>query len=318
MASAPTPAYIFRGHKSSVNAVTFFDNDQYIASCDADGVVCIWKMRTRRSVLEWKAHDRDCLQVHILEGNKLISQGRDNAIHVWQLSLDERCEANLIHSIEYYSLSFCRLSVCQTSDDTLICLPLRGDTSMVDIYSMKQEKWVMQRIGDKDEKHGLCMAVQLFCKENHLYILVGYEDGSVALWVSYLYEQTSLVWQVKEHTAPVLHLRVDRTTCFAISTAADNQIVKYELSQDHPVVSKTNIKKSGLAAVDIRVDGKIFATAGHDGRIRIFSCKSLKPLAILSYHRESVYAVAFGSAMEKDHWVVGGSKEARISLWTIY
>ena len=60
----------------------------------------------------------------------------------------------------------------------------------------------MQKIGDTDEKHGLCMAVQLYCKENHLYVLVGYEDGSVALWTSSLYEQASLVWKVKEHTAP--------------------------------------------------------------------------------------------------------------------
>ncbi|KAG2227993.1 hypothetical protein INT45_012017 [Circinella minor] len=323
--SLPTPAYIFRGHKSSVNAIIFFNNDKYIASSDADGIVCIWKMKTRRSILEWKAHEAACLQ------------GRDNAVHIWQLTLDEDNqvpEYMLIHSIEYYSLSFCRLSICQITDDTLLCLPLRGDTSLVDIYSIEQQKWVMQKIGTgDDDKHGLCMTVKLFYLMKELYILTGYEDGSVALWnVSYLNEKKlNLVWLVKEHTAPVLDVAVERNTFgFAISTSGDNQIVKYALSsqqqqqgqgqESNVVIKKSSIKKSGLAAIDIRIDGKIFATAGHDGRIRVFSCKSLQPLAILSYHRDSVYSVAFASVLEdtKDHWLIGGSKESRISLWKIY
>ncbi|KAI9495068.1 WD40-repeat-containing domain protein [Zychaea mexicana] len=341
MASPPTPAYIFRGHNSSINAVKFFDNDQYIASCDANGVVCIWRMKTRRSILEWKAHEHGCLQVHVYDSNKLISQGRDNVVHIWQLLLDNsdklKCEATLIHSIPYYSLSFCRSSICQTSDDTLLCLPLRGHTSLVDIYSIQQQKWIVQKIGvakDSNEKDDrLCMAVQLFWpgEGSTLFVLVGYEDGSVALWnVSDLNEKPNLVWKAKEHTAPVLDVAVDRTAyAFAVSTSADNQIVKYALSSplsssqrsdDNPVIKKSSIKKSGLAAVDIRRDGKIFATAGHDGRIRVFSCKSLQPLAILSYHRDSVYTVAFASTLQdsSDHWLIGGSKEARISLWSIY
>ncbi|KAI9246739.1 WD40-repeat-containing domain protein [Phascolomyces articulosus] len=344
--SAPTPAYIFRKHKASVNAITFFSNDKYIASCDANGIVCIWKMKTRRTILEWKAHDNDCLQVHIYGKNRLVSQGRDHKVNLWQLILDEEEEDKvpeyiLIQSIDYYSLSFCRLSICQTKDDTYLCLPLRGDTSLVDIYSIEQQKWIIQRIGLKEERdqkektdHGLCMAVKLFCLNEAFYVLTGYEDGSVALWhVSYLNEKSNLVWLVKEHTAPVLDVVMDRSTLeFAISTGADNQIVKYALtSTSHPaqqheedyssiVMKKTSIKKSGLAAIDIRIDGKIFATAGHDGRIRVFSCKSLQPLAILSYHRDSVYSVAFASVLQdtKDHWLIGGSKDSRISLWSIY
>ena len=63
----------------------------------------------------------------------------------------------------------------------------------------------MQKIGKgDDDKHGLCMAVKLFYLMKELYVLTGYEDGSVALWnVSYLNEKKSnLVWLVKEHTAP--------------------------------------------------------------------------------------------------------------------
>ena len=79
-------------------------------------------------------------------------------------------------------------------------------------------------------------------------------------------------------------MAVDRNTFgFAISTSGDNQIVKYALSsqqqqeqqKDNIVIKKSSIKKSGLAAIDIRMDGKIFATAGHDGRY--FFVMSIKP-----------------------------------------
>jgi WD40 repeat protein len=57
---------------------------------------------------------------------------------------------------------------------------------------------------------------------------------------------------------------------------------------------------------------------GWSHRIRIFSAKTLKPLAVLSYHRESVYSVAFCSLPSSHHYVVGASKDHRISLWEIY
>jgi len=56
-------------------------------------------------------------------------------------------------------------------------------------------------------------------------------------------------------------------------------------------------------------------------RIRVFS-KSLKPLAILSYHNESIYALAFSTILSNEdidkHYLVGAGKDKRISLWEIY
>jgi WD40 repeat protein len=57
---------------------------------------------------------------------------------------------------------------------------------------------------------------------------------------------------------------------------------------------------------------------GSHVRIRVFSAKTLKPLAVLSFHRESVYSVAFCSLPAEKHYLVGASKDQRISLWTLY
>lgn len=116
-------------------------------------------------------------------------------------------------------------------------------------------------------------------------------------------------------------------------------------------------KHSGQQGLKIRSDGKIFATAGWDSRVRVYSVQSLKELAVLKWHKEGCYAVAFaeitssgdglgdvggirptdkGGAMttvtgailsvkeKRDlratttHWLAAGSKDGKVSLWDIY
>lgn len=50
-------------------------------------------------------------------------------------------------------------------------------------------------------------------------------------------------------------------------------------------------------------------------RLRIFSTKTMKPLAILCFHRNTVYSLDFGI---ENNWLVGASQDNRISLWNIF
>jgi ASTRA-associated protein 1 len=116
-------------------------------------------------------------------------------------------------------------------------------------------------------------------------------------------------------------------------------------------------KHSGQQGLKIRSDGKIFATAGWDSRVRVYSLRSLAELAVLKWHKEGCYAVAFAditssgddlgkaegqkptdeeeavttitgailSVKEKrdlrattTHWLAAGSKDGKVSLWDIY
>ncbi|ORY92159.1 WD40-repeat-containing domain protein [Syncephalastrum racemosum] len=322
--SPPTPVYIFRGHEAGVNDLVFFNDDQYFVSGDAKGIVQIWKMRTRRAILQWQAHEESCLSVHVYENDKLITQGRDNTIHVWQLLLDNSTpDKHHLYTLIYDSLTFCRLSLAfNDRQDAIIAIPAQADHSAIDIYNLSKRKWVFRDVGKRPieegtKSRGICMAIKLF--EAGRRVVAAYESGEVTTWA--LDEEKDLfelVWSVQEQHEPVLDLALDPLQTFAISTSAENAIIKYDLVTGQ--TKKTTIKKPGLSAVTIRQDGKIFATAGYDGRIRVFSAKSLKPLAILSYHRDSVYSVSFASRLAEgeDHWLMAGSKESRISLWSIY
>jgi WD40 repeat protein len=116
-------------------------------------------------------------------------------------------------------------------------------------------------------------------------------------------------------------------------------------------------KHSGQQGVQIRSDGRIFATAGWDSRVRVYSMQNLKELAVLKWHKEGCYAVAFAhiigsggdlvkaggkkvideevattsvtgamlTVKEKrdlrattTHWLAAGSKDGKISLWDVY
>ena len=108
-----------------------------------------------------------------------------------------------------------------------------------------------------------------------------------------------------------------------------------------------NTKHSGQQSLRVRPDGRLLATAGWDARIRIYSAKTLKEVAVLKWHKEGVYAVWFGDvlceggrgeaegegkketglqrlqrqreeAVQRRHWVVAGAKDGRVSLWEVF
>lgn len=43
-----------------------------ILNSHLDGVVIVWKLKTRRPICKWKAHKQSCLQVKVYDRDKLI------------------------------------------------------------------------------------------------------------------------------------------------------------------------------------------------------------------------------------------------------
>ncbi|ORX63068.1 WD40 repeat-like protein [Hesseltinella vesiculosa] len=315
---APQPDYIFRSHQADINSLCIFDNDDHFASADIQGHVKIWSLRTRRPILQWKAHHESCLSVHAIGSDTLISQGRDHAIHIWKFQLESHLPPTLDYTLEYACMGFCKLAAIQWQEHTLLALPAKGDTHMIDVFDLHTKKWRYLDVGDaSNEKRRLCMTVSLATlDDDHLCLVAGYEDGSIACY--HLDESRWTVqWSVELHQHPVLSLAIHQDT--VLSTSLDNQVIKYNLA-DGQCLTKITSKKSGLACVDIRSDNKIFATGGYDARIRVYSMKTMTPLAVLSYHQDSVYTLSFCQKVlpNENHWLLAGSKDGRISLWALF
>lgn len=113
-------------------------------------------------------------------------------------------------------------------------------------------------------------------------------------------------------------------------------------------ISSYSTKQIGNSSLAVSPDGRVVAVGGWDGRIRLFSAATFKPLGTLAYHRESVQALAFGnresnllsgadeeaSVLElgdesdsddeqdadvgpRSRWLASAGKDRRIALWSL-
>lgn len=67
------PAFILRGHASTVHALHFFASNAYLASADSDGWLVIWSLASKRAVAVWKAHGAGILGIKDWENERLIT-----------------------------------------------------------------------------------------------------------------------------------------------------------------------------------------------------------------------------------------------------
>lgn len=210
----------------------------------------------------------------------------------------------------------------------------------------------------------MLMAVGLHCCQDEsskptLAVFAGYESGQVALFTANTLSKTwNLVYICKPHAQPVLSISSVPSQSVFLTSGADAVIARHPLpSTAHTHLDTTTpeilqTKHAGQQSITARSDGKIFATAGWDGRARVYSAgskgKGMRELAVLKWHREGCYAVAFAEILDgvaeavvsgKDgevvkreltvaerrvqrasqgHWLAVGSKDGKVSLWEIY
>lgn len=197
-----------------------------------------------------------------------------------------------------------------------------------------------------------------------LTILAGYESGHTA--ISSL--SPSGTWQTLylslAHTQPVLSLDISPKSEYFLTSSADALVVKHPIPGPGDVrvgsgvvesmpLKTLQTKHAGQQGLRIRDDGKVFATAGWDSRVRVYAGKGMRELAVLKWHKEGCYCVAFADVVvdeeneekrkqmeagnevamrekrltvkderirkaESAHWLAAGSKDGKISLWDIY
>jgi WD40 repeat protein len=67
-----------------------------------------------------------------------------------------------------------------------------------------------------------------------------------------------------------------------------------------PPFKSVSTKHAGQQSLCVRSDGRLLATGGWDSRVRIYSTKTLKEMAVLKWHKEGVYAVHFGHILDPE------------------
>ena len=85
-----------------------------------------------------------------------------------------------------------------------------------------------------------------------------------------------------------VHAQASDANAGAFSGAADDQLCCWQVTAEAPhlrLQTKLPLKQKGIAEIAVRQDGRMLASAGWDGRVRIFRCAKPKPLAVLQVQR---------------------------------
>ncbi|KAK0433421.1 WD40-repeat-containing domain protein [Armillaria borealis] len=376
----PPPRHILRSHSSTVTTLFISLDNERIYSGDGSGFVVSTSTRTLRPISSWKAHNDRLLGVQEWGAN-IITQGRDNKLHVWlrvedlpgiggSAGLSESSIPVLRYSMDVNALNYCRFSLIplppndsiagssskDQSNEALIALPNLVESSEADIWFLPSCSRVHAAIGRQEssgpilstdgrgnQATGIIMSLHLFKRDGALRILIAYESGNVALREFDKSDKTTSVeglgwkvlWKMKLHAEAIMTMAVTNDNSMALTVSADHLIGRYDLSSFVAETHRAN--HPGNGAVAIRDDGSVCAVGGWDGRIRLYSTKSFKPLGTLKYHKTGCQAVAFARTLsayqadedededgmskqeveERSRWLIGGAKDKLVTIWSL-
>ncbi|KAI9683621.1 MAG: ASTRA complex subunit [Trizodia sp. TS-e1964] len=278
------PVYVLRGHASAIHSIQFIRHNSRLVTGDAEGWIVLWDTATRRPVAVWKAHDGAILGTCSWGGSRIITHGRDNRLFVWELNsadealfnqtlpVDEQLSYRrapwLLHALHVNTLNFCAFATCSVVDEADIDTP-----------SIDASQSILVAVPNALES----ASIDMFHLPSEGRIDTISFEGS---------------------TKTVLSLDVSPQQGYYFTSSADAILAKHPLfltnptrgpgSGEEPNVAFMSVqtKHAGQQSLCVRSDGRIIATAGWDARVRIYSAKNLRELAVLKWHNDGCYAVA--------------------------
>ncbi|XP_061173063.1 guanine nucleotide-binding protein subunit beta-like protein 1 isoform X2 [Saccostrea echinata] len=301
----PDPAFTLRGSGSPITCLKFTDQtDQKLYSGSQDGTIHIWDMKIHRPVGTLEAHTgQSVLWIEFISSDEMVTFGKNGIASIWKAAESSWTLTNNIHTSV---MGFCPGALLK--QDNLLALPSE-ETSAVDIYDIKTWKKVGCFL-DSGSKLGMTMSIKSISDTSQFFI--GYEDGTIGFWDC---KHSRILDKAKFFEECVMCLDYSSGANLGICGSPSNLLSTWNITENQ-INRGTNyeVKNPGFNDVRIRNDQKILATAGWDHQVRIFGVKKLKPLAVLSYHKDSVQCLAFS----KDNMLACGSKDQHISLWKLY
>ncbi|XP_054714669.1 guanine nucleotide-binding protein subunit beta-like protein 1 [Uloborus diversus] len=314
----PCPIYVFRGHEGSITALLIVKNiagsiseEPSLISGSDKGEIFIWDFKTKRTYHRLKSHCDKMIVSLSYFNSSILSQGRDEMINEWNYDSNQWMVKRQITSP---NTGFCASLLFPLNNEAYIS---HFNQNKINIQSFVTEN--IDYTFKLPSSAGMCMGLKVFQQEERVYLLAGYENGSVGLWD---FETSMEKSNLKLHNEPVMCLDYDsKFKHRGISGSVDKELQIWEVTKNLQIVKvqEIQITNPGINAVRIRKDGKIVITAGWDCNIRLFSWKSLKPLVVLQFHSQPVQCLTMVESDDKNQSIfISGSKDKNIVFWSVY
>ncbi|KAL7683062.1 putative WD40/YVTN repeat-like-containing domain superfamily, dynein regulator LIS1 [Plasmopara halstedii] len=336
----PKPLSVLRGHNAPVNSVKFISTNT-IVSCAGDGAVKIWDLQSRRELASNSATHSKAGVLHTasLQGatsmeHKLVTQGRDGFVKVWDIPTFNALAEPLT---KFYcgSYSFTKFTTLRWSDSgssvsaSLIVCPSSEYNKLL-VFDIRNSMPALTiTIPDAPAKRSMCMSLSLFNSSVALaedgaggnvqtYIAAGFEGGQLTILDLRSGGEVVCETTVTQSSNALLSFDVTRDGRSAICGSSGERlyIAKFDVASN-TLSSRSffSCTHGGFSGVCIREDQRIVATAGWDHRVRLFHLRKLKQLAVLKYHNESVFGLDFSA---DSTLLTSCSKDHKIAIWSIY
>jgi len=174
--------------------------------------------------------------------------------------------------------------------------------------------------GGGDCPPGMCMALRLVPspKTGLPMVLAAHEGGAVRLWDLRRAAEPLVRQQLFAEPAMSLACAERRGRHVVVVGSAEGRlaVLRLDASEGACVVQREaeTAGGAGLGDAAIRPDGRVFATAGWDGKVRVFGLPRGEPLAVLRHHSGTVAAVEFSPCSR----LLASAGDATVALWDVF
>ncbi|KAI0198101.1 WD40 repeat-like protein [Astrocystis sublimbata] len=303
------PRAVWRPHDAAILGISGWGDDKVITQ-GRDNRLIVWKIT---------ADDEKNLSTDLP-----LDENAPERPKPWMLFF---LEVNTMNFCSFARCSPKQNTDMDVSDELFVAVPNALNTEAIDIFHLpSQNRMGTIQTGSKTEKKGMVMALSLFWRNDFLFLLAGYENGLAVVARRRHTGAWDILYKYAAHSQPILSLDVasDRESFF--TSGADAIIARHPVPNTttstppvpgqrraeesegsdskgpEPGKAKTepfspikvvDTKHSGQQALQMRSDGRIFATAGWDSKVRVYSAKTMSELAVLKWHDVGCYAAAF-------------------------
>lgn len=272
-------------------------------------------LQTNRSPLHFTVGSLDapvCSILHLPE--TLLTQQKGGIVKSWQITGSGYV---LDRTIDTEHIGYCRFQ-CVPEDNLIICPKYENSICVYNSDNFNLQTTLLST--DSDLKLGQVMCLKHIEMSGQKYILAAYESGDFITWDL---RAEKILHSIRLEECPMA-LDYDPVSNRGIYGGPSDQIGWFTYSTNLNELIKRGtitIKNSGINCVSIRKDRKVFCSGGWDGRIRIFSWKSLRPLAVLTEHNAAVVDISHSND-KVQLWnapiMAAAGLDGQISLWNLY
>ncbi|XP_037952630.1 guanine nucleotide-binding protein subunit beta-like protein 1 [Teleopsis dalmanni] len=317
----PDPVFSLRcPDMGPVNSICFHQ-DQRLLAGTLKGNVFLWDLQTNRSSLNFDIGNEPITTLHHTT-DMLISQEKGGTVTLWSMSNTGYIRQRTING-NYFG--FCRTALYNNTNgvgDELLFYPC--DENSIGVLHINDAEAPSQLLVPDDPqlpKIGTVYCIKPFECASQVFLLAGYESGHFLTWDL----SSGVIVDMLQLEPEPMGLDYDPITNRGIVGGASDKLssISYQRkSMQLQHGSDINIKNAGINCVRIRADQKVFATGGWDGRVRIFSWKSLRPLAVLTEHKTGgIMDIAYSEAkvpMWNAPIMAAAGMDGQITLWDLY